>query len=128
MKKTLIASLTLLTAFGGHAVFAKSDAPQSTVASAPCNIAIATVYAGINKSGSRVTMAAGAHGDSTGQAWSITATDAGVTVVSQGFPEATSDWQILASFVSPKGSRTLHVVAQTADGSVVCTQDLTYKV
>lgn len=128
-KKAVFVIIALGLLLVGGITFAKGgDAKQNTFNSATCNNNVANVYVGYNKSGSQITFSAGAHQDTTGLTWHVTAVDAGVTLVDQSFPYPSTDWSILANYTSPKGDRTVVVTVATVDGSVTCVQNLNYKV
>jgi len=128
-KKIIILLVIAFTLITGGVVFAKGgDAKQNILNPATCNINVANVSAGYNKSGNRITFFAGATQDVSGQTWHVTAVDAGVTVVNQNFPFPSTDWSIISNYTSPKGERTVIVTIATSDNTVICTQTFNYKV
>ena len=125
-----VASIGLFAAVAGG-VAAKSgggDSRAGALAPATCS-ADAFGYAGFNRSGSLVTVGAGASNDNTGSSWTITITDSVDGVVSNSDNGlVSSDWSVVQNYRASKGQHTLNVhMVSDADGVSACDTSIAFK-
>lgn len=126
-----VASVGLFAAVAGGVAAkggAGTDSKAGGMAPATCS-ADAFGYAGYNRSGSLVTVGAGASADNTGASWTLTITDSLDGVVFEGDTGLVStDWSIVQNYRASKGQHTLSVHAvSNADGVSTCDASLAYK-
>lgn len=126
-----VASIGLFAAVAGG-VAAKSgsggDSKAGALAPATCS-ADAFGYAGFNRSGSLVTVGAGASNDNTGASWTVTITDSLDGVVSNSDNGLVStDWSVVQNYRASKGQHTLNVhMVSDADGVSACDTSIAFK-
>jgi hypothetical protein len=104
------------------------DSKAGALAPATCS-ADAFGYAGFNRSGSLVTVGAGASNDNTGSSWTITITDSVDGVVSNNDNGlVSSDWSVVQNYRASKGQHTLNVhMVSDADGVSACDTSIAFK-
>ena len=114
---------------GGGGGASGTDSKASGMASATCS-ADAFGYVGYNRSGSLVTVGAGASADNTGGTWTVTITDSqDGTVLSGDSGVVGSDWSLLQNYRASKGQHdvTVHMVSNV-DGVSACDASLSFKI
>ncbi|MFM2077872.1 MAG: hypothetical protein RJA49_1762 [Actinomycetota bacterium] len=104
-----------------------TDAKAGTLVPATCT-ADAFGYAGYNKSGSAVTVGAGATNDGTGSTWTVTITDSlNGEVYSGSTGIVGSDWSLIQNYTAGKGQHVVSVHMESDAGAGSCDAALSFK-
>jgi hypothetical protein len=112
---------------GGGASGGGADAKAGSLVPATCT-ADAFGYAGYNKSGSSVTVGAGATNDGTGSTWTVTITDSLNGEVYSGTSGiAGSDWSLIRNYTAGKGLHIVSVHMKSDAGAGSCDASLSFK-
>lgn len=119
----VVCALSLST--GVHA--GGGDAKQIRVIPATCTVR-GTGTVGFNKSGTRVTLNVSVAGVAR-SGWRITVRDTAAGVLSRTtLPAMPTAWSALVNYGSPKGTRTVTVVAASTTGTTTCSARFSYRV
>ena len=104
-----------------------TDSKAGALVPATCS-ADAFGYAGYNKSGSAVTVGAGATNDGTGSTWTITITDNLNGEVYRGSTGIVgSDWSLIQNYTAGKGQHVVSVHMESDAGAGSCDASLSFK-